>query len=141
LLLGEPRGRLADVARIEAEGLAAVEEAARPGVQASAVAKAFRAVVTRHGLPDGNWFWGHGIGLEIYELPRVRIDSTDVLEEGMVFNFEAPFREVGLGGIHVEDTFVVTADGCRRLSTLPRGVLIAGDSESAHALISPTGRR
>jgi Xaa-Pro aminopeptidase len=127
MMVGRPSARLEYVMNVEAEGLAMVQEASRPGASAADVAGAFGRVAKRHGLPSGDWFWGHGIGLEIYELPRIRADSADVLVEGMVFNFESPFREIGLGGAHLEDTFVVEAGGCRRLSTLPRKVLIALD--------------
>ena len=123
MILGRPSARLEYVMAVEAEGLAAVQEAARPGARAADVAAAFRRVAERHGLPSGDWFWGHGLGLEVYELPRIRTDSDDVLVEGMLFNFETPFREVGLGGGHLEETFVVEWSGCRRLSTLPRSLL------------------
>jgi Xaa-Pro aminopeptidase len=127
MIVGRPGTRLEHVMNVEAEGLAAVHEAARPGRSAADVAAAFRAVAERHRLPSGDWFWGHGLGLEVYELPRIRGDSDDVLIEGMVFNFESPYREIGLGGAHLEDTFVVEEGGSRRLSTLPREILRGPD--------------
>lgn len=68
-----------------------------------------------HGL-------GHGIGLEIHEAPRIRSNSEDVLETGMVITLEPGLYIPGWGGIRVEDDFLVTKDGVIRLTTLPRDV-------------------
>lgn len=61
-------------------------------------------------------FVGHGIGLELDELPIVGKKSPHVLEEGMVIAIEPKFifPEKGLAGI--ENTFVMTADGLKKLT-------------------------
>jgi Xaa-Pro aminopeptidase len=125
VFVGEPAARQRLVLEAEVAGLEAVCATARPGVPAAALVSAFRQVVVERGLPDGGWFWGHGVGLELYEWPRVRESSSDVLEEGMVFNFESPYRAVGLGGVHLEQTFLVTEDACRSLSRLPGWLVTA----------------
>jgi Xaa-Pro aminopeptidase len=119
VFIDRPTRRQQAILAAEIEGLEAVRVTAKPGVPAARLVEAFRQVIRRHNLPGDAWFWGHGLGLELYEWPRIRDDSPDVLAEGMVFNFESPFRAVGLGGVHIERTFVVTGDGCRCLSTLP----------------------
>jgi Xaa-Pro aminopeptidase len=119
VFVGEPNARQRAILDAEVAGFAAVRAATRPGVLAAALVAAFRSVIRAHALPGDGWFWGHGLGLELYEWPRIRDGSPDVLEPGMIFNFESPFRAVGLGGVHLEQTFQVTDDGCRCLSTLP----------------------
>jgi Xaa-Pro dipeptidase len=117
--VGEPTARQQAILHAEVDGFAAVLAATRPGAPAASLVSAFRDVVRAHRLPGNGWYWGHGLGLELYEWPRVRDGSRDVLEPGMVFNFESPFRALGLGGVHLERTYVVTETGARCLSTLP----------------------
>ncbi|HHV79345.1 MAG TPA: aminopeptidase P family protein [Firmicutes bacterium] len=68
---------------------------------------------------------GHGIGVEIYDPPVLREDSNAEIEPGMVFCVETPYYELGLGGIQVEDTIVVTEDGIQYLSppTVPLQII------------------
>lgn len=63
---------------------------------------------------------GHGIGLDVYEPPAVRPDSSDVLEQGMTLNVETPYYELGWGGIMVEDTYLVDEEGPEALTTSSR---------------------
>ena len=41
----------------------------------------------------------------------------------MVVNSEVFYRDVELGGFHLEDTVVVTQNGCRTLANLPRELI------------------
>lgn len=99
----------------------AAAAALRHGAEAKAVDAAARKALTvagyeqffTHGL-------GHGIGLEIHEAPRIRSNSNDVLEAGMVVTLEPGVYIPGWGGVRIEDDFLVTRDGCQRLTTLPR---------------------
>jgi Xaa-Pro aminopeptidase len=109
----------------------AAMKAVKPGVNAKDVDAAARCVFasTRlkkhpemkledyftHGL-------GHGIGLEIHEAPRVRANSDDVLESGMVITLEPGIYIPEWGGVRIEDDFLITPDGAILLTSLPRGL-------------------
>jgi Xaa-Pro aminopeptidase len=58
---------------------------------------------------------GHGIGIELDELPVLTGSSLE-LEPGMVFALEPKFVLPGLGAIGIENTWVVTQDGVERLT-------------------------
>jgi Xaa-Pro aminopeptidase len=95
--------------------------AVRDGVPAKEVDAAARQVIADAGYAE--YFThgtGHGIGLEVHEAPRVRANSDDVLSTGMVITLEPGVYLPGWGGVRVEDDFLVTRDGCVRLTTLPR---------------------
>ncbi len=63
---------------------------------------------------------GHGVGLEVHELPRINSLSTTVFEEGQVITIEPGIYEPGWGGVRIEDTILVTASGPKSLSTPPK---------------------
>ncbi len=97
----------------------------RPGVRASEIFKEAVQGVRNAGIPHyRRHHVGHGIGIEPYELPSLTSTSEDILEEGMVVNVETPYYEMGLGGIQLEDTILVTADGYRPLTKSSRDLLV-----------------
>ncbi len=64
-------------------------------------------------------FIGHGLGLEINELPVITPRHKMVLKEGMVFAFEPKFIFPGEGAIGIEVDFVVRKNGLERLTRTP----------------------
>jgi len=94
-----------------------------PGVTAAEVFGATVEAVRRAGIPHyRRQHVGHGIGVGLagYDPPLLAPGDRTVLEPGMVLEVETPYYELGMGGLQVEDTVVVTEEGCRVVTTLSR---------------------
>jgi Xaa-Pro aminopeptidase len=61
----------------------------------------------------------------IVEAPIIEPRDETILEAGMMLNIETPRFFVGGFGFNMEDPVLVTEDGCKRISTLPRELFTA----------------
>ncbi len=59
---------------------------------------------------------GHGIGLDIHELPRLGLVKNQILRAGNVITIEPGLYYPGLGGCRLEDTVVVKEKGFENLA-------------------------
>jgi Xaa-Pro aminopeptidase len=76
------------------------------------------------GAAGGVPFLGHGVGLEIDELPVLSRGSEVTLEEGMVLAIEPKFVVPGIGGIGIENCFVVKENGIDKLSPVADEIIL-----------------
>jgi Xaa-Pro dipeptidase len=67
-------------------------------------------------------FIGHGIGLELNEFPFLAQGQAYPLEEGMTFAVEPKIVFPGEGSAGIENTVVVTRDGCDVLTPLEQEI-------------------
>jgi Xaa-Pro aminopeptidase len=69
-------------------------------------------------------FLGHGIGIELSELPYIAPRHDYPLEEGMTFAIEPKMVFPGKGATGIEDTVLMEKTGCRRLSAVDDAITI-----------------
>ncbi len=80
-----------------------------------------RTIINRRGY--GEYFGhslGHGVGLDIHELPRLSFNDKTILQPGMVVTIEPGIYMPGIGGVRIEDTVLITENGCQVLTVLPK---------------------
>jgi len=104
---------------------------AKPGVQAKALYELAYSIVEKEGLKEyfmGHnqqaGFMGHGVGIEINELPVLAPRSRDILCKGMAFAMEPKFVIPGVGAVGTENTYIVTEDGLERITHFPQEIQI-----------------
>jgi Xaa-Pro aminopeptidase len=132
---GEPDAELEDMlGDIEAIQRASMKPI-KAGAMGSEVYAAAEAVLAKSKYHNNTHFLGHGMGLVSHEAPRltatgpVPYDDYDAhrpLEAGMVISVETTLAHPKRGFIKLEDTAVVTANGCEIYGEGARGWNRAG---------------
>ncbi len=121
LMVGDPTPTQQRMLDVVTEAQQAGVDAIRAGEPAKAVDAACRQVIDDAGWGDAFLHaTGHGVGLEIHEAPRVAATADATLAAGFVVTVEPGVYLPEHGGVRVEDTVVVTADGCRPLTLTPK---------------------
>ena len=117
LFLGAPGARVKRLYRAALEAQLAAIDAVRPGVTTARVDRQARNVLKAYKLDRAFVHsTGHGLGLEIHELPRIGKKDKTSLAAGMAITIEPGVYLEGFGGIRIEDTVVVTPTGCEVLT-------------------------
>ncbi len=123
--VGEPDKKLLEIYRVVKEAHDLALAAVNPGIECRVIDAIARTHIKscgygdhfRHGL-------GHGVGLEVHEMPTLSPRSSHSVAEGMIFTVEPGVYIPGLGGVRIEDMVLVTADGCRILSSVDKELTV-----------------
>lgn len=128
--IGKLPDRAYRVHRVALEIQARIERTAKPGVSCAELYRDALAMAGQEGLKDcfmGTHlqakFVGHGVGLEINELPVLTTRSKDILQPGMTFAFEPKFVLAGIGAVGIENTFLVTDSGVEKMTLLDENII------------------
>lgn len=128
--IGKLPDRAYRVHRVALEIQARMERTAKPGVPCAELYRDALAMAGQEGLKDcfmGTHlqakFVGHGVGLEINELPVLTTRSKDILQPGMTFAFEPKFVLAGIGAVGIENTFLVTDSGVEKMTLLDENII------------------
>jgi len=121
--VGEPPEKFLRIHSMALSVQDALIEQARPGVRAEELYETAVGLVEEAGLMEGFMgypqpvpFIGHGLGLELDELPLVSRKSPHVLRPGMVIALEPKFILPGEGLAGIENSFLVTETGLEKLT-------------------------
>jgi Xaa-Pro aminopeptidase len=137
---GEPPAEIAKMYEITRRAQDAGIKALRPGVTGREVHELVEDIIfeagydtlrpgqqrsknggTPRGFIHGT---GHGVGLEIHEMPTVGRSGTKPLARGDVVTVEPGIYLPELGGVRLEDMLVITETGSRNLTRAPRQLVV-----------------
>ena len=122
---GKPERRAEEIHSIVRTAHDLAISAVRPGISCKELDEIARGYIRDKGY--GDYFGhglGHGIGLEIHEMPTISPRGTTVLEEGMAITIEPGIYIPGFGGVRIEDTVIVTGDGCMVITSADKQLLV-----------------
>jgi len=121
-VVGEPGAEHRQRHKAICVGWEAAQDYLKPGVKFSEVSAAVGAVIRKEGFSGFRDPIVHSLGLEHTDDPKLpgvqpqdKPDQT--LQKGMVVNVDMPHTELGWGSVHMEDTVMITEDGCERLAS------------------------
>ncbi|MCG9968876.1 Xaa-Pro peptidase family protein [Pelotomaculum terephthalicicum JT] len=127
--LGKLPEHLAGAHALAVDILREIKKIAKPGVACGELYDAARQMAGdsaygKHflGFPEPVAFVGHGIGIELDELPVIAHGFNTPLEEGMVIAIEPKFVFPD-GAVGVENTFLVAKDGFENLTVFDEGII------------------
>ena len=130
VVVGKPNRKQSDLYKVVRESCDAAIAAIRPGVRADVPHEAAKRVIVKAGLEHGRWhLTGYGIapGFAPVWGESLEMDggSRDVIAAGMVLSIEPPvFLPKEKLGCRIIDNVLVTAKGCRVLSTYTRDLIV-----------------
>jgi Xaa-Pro aminopeptidase len=97
--------------------------AIRAGTTGAAVAEQVNALFAAAGYGELSHGLGHGVGLDIHELPVLAVKATETLEIGNVVTVEPGIYIQGQGGVRIENLGLIGEWGFESFTTSPRDLI------------------
>ncbi|MDD5014161.1 MAG: Xaa-Pro peptidase family protein [Atribacterota bacterium] len=121
IIMGKENIKQKKIFSIVLEAQEAALEFLKPGIRCREVDSVARDIITKKDY--GEYFGhglGHGVGLDIHELPRVSFSDDTVLLPGMVITIEPGIYLPEAGGVRIEDSVLITEEGYEILTWFPK---------------------
>ncbi len=130
VIVGEPSKEVLKRNKAMISGWEKAVEMIKPGLTGSKLTSEVLKVMDKEGFPGFIIVTPHSIGLEHTdhplpignEMPGSKGDF--VFLENMVVNVDMPYHEYAWGSMHLEDTLVITANGCRAITSEKTEIVI-----------------
>jgi Xaa-Pro aminopeptidase len=123
IIMAKENKKYKEIFSIVLEAQETALEFLKPGVKCKEVDWVARNIIEKNGY--GKYFGhglGHGVGLDIHELPKVSFSEDTILLLGMVVTIEPGIYLPEIGGIRIEDTVLITEDGYEILTSFPKNL-------------------
>lgn len=123
--VGEVSPQMREIYQVVEAAQAAVTAISAPGLTFGDYDKAARDIIEAAGY--GSAFShgiGHGLGLDVHEIPYFSKTSQEVLVENMVITNEPGIYIEGVGGVRIEDDLLITNQGVQVLTLAPKELIV-----------------
>lgn len=118
LVLGDIPEKIKDAVRCAYEALNVASSLMKPGVPCDVVLNAYTDYLTKCGYIDYCPYGSlHSTGMLECEAPIFSVDNKRVIEENMAICIDAYFKGMEWGSFRIEDCYLITADGAKRMTT------------------------
>ncbi len=123
--LGEPSVKMRHVYDVVLTAQQMAQDALAPGKVCRDVDAVARDYIAAQGFSENfGHGLGHSLGIDIHESPRLSMLCMDITRENHVLTVEPGVYLPGIGGVRIENSCVVTKDGCYSLTTAPKELII-----------------
>lgn len=123
--VGEPSPKMKEIYEVVLKSQETAVDQIRPGLTGKEIDTIARDVITDAGY--GQYFGhslGHGVGLNVHELPNLSQKSDQILKPNHVVTIEPGIYIEGLGGVRIEDDILITENGGRRFTNSTKDLII-----------------
>lgn len=122
-LIGKPNHEMEAIYQVVREAQQKAIDIIEPGIPIYDIDRTAREIIQNNGY--GEYFThriGHGLGIDIHEIPSINNKNKELVKKGMVFSVEPGIYLPGLGGVRIEDSVAVVNNGCRVLNHFPKAI-------------------
>lgn len=124
ICVGKPNDNMKEIYNIVLRAQEAALNSACPGITGEELDLIARNIIFDAGY--GEYFGhslGHGVGLEIHELPNAAPHYKKKLEVGSVVTVEPGIYIAGKFGVRIEDFVILTENGCKNLTKCAKNII------------------
>jgi Xaa-Pro aminopeptidase len=123
--VGEPHPKMKEIYEIVLRAQVNGVNQIKPGMTGKEADALTRDIITEAGYGSAyGHSTGHGLGLDVHELPNLSAASSVVLKPGMLVTVEPGIYISDLGGVRIEDDVLITESGCEILTQSTKELLI-----------------
>jgi Xaa-Pro aminopeptidase len=117
---GQPTARQKAIYHAVYSAYRAEVTACRPGAAFGDIARAAEESFAASGFGGlSEHDYGHGIGLDLPEPPRIGVDDTATVQAGMAIVLHPALRVPGVGGAFIGGTVLVYPDNTEEIHAIP----------------------
>ena len=123
--VGDANPKLKEMYRVVQSAQEAVIEKSIAGLTYGEYDRTARAIIDKAGYAEAFTHGiGHGLGLDVHEIPYFSKASNSPLLENMVITDEPGIYLTGVGGIRIEDDLLITKQGVEVLTLAPKELIV-----------------